>query len=305
MNVLVFCTTGTAAVSRLNLHQKLFSHPSFHFQEVNIGHLGDASVVDVDAALIRKSLKMARNLDEDAPVLVISDKIITHASAEKIRTVIDRALNVGDFDLLYLTKFMDRCQLMTKVEKQQETTLMRTLSPEGTDAILYTPEARDIVLGLRKMSNGQRFTIKTNLSHDLQQQIYNGNLKALCTMPNLFTYDVAMNSSTNQDFRKVNECQPVDLLPEYKSSSSGGVSVGSDGYKGTGLPISNLVWFIVITFVILIIGAAAYYIWPRNEKEVSDKPNCPAGMLDSDYGGGNNPMIGNHNGGDHSVYKLT
>lgn len=124
------------------------------------------------------------------------------------------ALQVPDFDLCYLAKWQDQCQKYVDATIGGEAiqpmgSIVRTQSPHGIQALLFTPRARRVALQEEPMRNGQMLGPSTQpLEAQLHSAIMTGNLRAICMVPNLLDYDIAY-AANNADFLKLNECEPV------------------------------------------------------------------------------------------------
>lgn len=169
------------------------------------------------------------------------------------------------YELCYLCKWLDMCQLYTKAEATEELgakqspSILRTRSPHGLQAVLFSPYGRDMVLGNVRMSNGAYFTLNKPLDKKLNEEIYAGNINALCTVPNLFDYDITLNAMTNQDYLKLNECVPVVLQPSSQGSSTYG----------------DIIWFVVIVILVLILAWIAVVLGPSLiNTSKSEDPSC-------------------------------
>jgi len=115
------------------------------------------------------------------------------------------------WDVAYLANYLDRCDLLKRVKKCEKGLIqwLRTFSPNGTQALLWSPRGRDIVLGRKKMRDGAYFNFSP-LSAQLNFNIENKNLIALTTNPNFFFFDIAF-AQVADDLLKLCECtQPIE-----------------------------------------------------------------------------------------------
>lgn len=121
-----------------------------------------------------------------------------------------------DFDICYLCKWMDRCDLYRdRVPLEGSSSIVSTSNPHGIQALLVTKRGREILLGERPMNNGEKFNLKLpgSLSDQLAKCIYEKNIEALCIVPNIIEFDV-MKATRNEDYNKLRECQdpPLDQI---------------------------------------------------------------------------------------------
>ena len=119
--------------------------------------------------------------------------------------------------------------------------VVKTQSPHGVQALLFTPGGRDVILGAKPMKNGDFFKARESLSKSLNVHIVKGDLDAFCVVPNLIAYDISL-ALEDRDYLKVNECAPV-LSLKVPGSSSVNIYVAA---------------LIIIILLILIIWAAVH-----------------------------------------------
>lgn len=120
------------------------------------------------------------------------------------------------WDIAYLADWLDKCELFEKVDKKSKDLIkwVKTKSPNGTQALLWSPRGRDIVLGKKCMKNGNYFPpLHTTLSNQLNINIENGNLRALTTTPYFFFFDVNL-AKTAYDLQKLCGCSEVEEVVE-------------------------------------------------------------------------------------------
>jgi hypothetical protein len=152
-------------------------------------------------------------------VLVIKDNSSTHITSQNMAEIIIAACQDKRWQVCYLNKWQDRCDLYTDktVLVGTSTVLARTYSPHGCQALLFSPEGRDIVLGETCLETGHHFEVKSSLSESLNEEISKGRLYATCFVPNLVSVDVI----SKQDYYKTQECKPVEPETPVVTSSGG------------------------------------------------------------------------------------
>jgi hypothetical protein len=253
--VIVVIIPGDAAVPRTDLIRKLFSDPLFKVVaiEPKVGNKtetpGLTSEQYYELCAVRAALLTAERLNSNAPCIVIKDTSVSVSNSNTITKVVKRSLAVDNFDLCYLCKWLDMCQLYNNVGHDgpdEKVALMKTKSPRGVQAILFSVNGRGIVLGQRNMANGQKLIIDSCLSDKLNEEIFNCNISAICTVPNVIEFDIALNATSNRDFSKINECVPVRLIEDAVTSSGG-----------------NLIGFLILVGLILLVAWALIRSGPR------------------------------------------
>lgn len=121
------------------------------------------------------------------------------------------------FDLMYLAKWADRCDLFKPVANvfNPTATLVETSSPQGLQAILISP------MGLLKLKTKLSQPIDYPVSVLLSHLVNKGKLKALTTTPNVMEFG-SQYATNSLDYLKSKECAdpPSDNgKPTPKSSN--------------------------------------------------------------------------------------
>jgi hypothetical protein len=170
--------------------------------------------------------------------LIIKDICLTNTSSRDIAEMITAACQDRSWQICYLNKWQDRCDLHTDRMNlvNSSTVLARTYSPNGCCALLFSPDGRDIILGEKAMTNNKELKFTTSLSTTLNREINQRNLIATCFVPNLFSIDPA----TVQNYEFCQECQ--------QSNNNG----SSGGYYG-GWLIIGLFIFVALLIALLCI----------------------------------------------------
>lgn len=163
---------------------------------------------------VLQALGYAQQNWPDKPTLIVKETSTSASSADVIAQRIGLALQVADFDLCYLAKWQDQCQKYVDATINGEPitplgSIVRTQSPHGIQALLFTPKARRILLQEEPMKNGKNFGSSNQpLEVQLNEAILAGNMRAICMVPNLLDYDITF-ATNNSDFLKLNECEAV------------------------------------------------------------------------------------------------
>jgi hypothetical protein len=235
--------------------ESLFTNPYFIVNKevfsppIGLQPTANMTVDDqIEAWNMQQALKSAREKYPNSPVLVIKDTSVSNTSSDKIASIIESVERVPNalYDLCYINRFNDQCQLYTrKIIIDKTTTLVSTQSPHGVQAIIYTPNGRDIVLGLKPMKNGKLFIIDHPLGSQLNAMIFQSNISASCIIPNLIEYNV-IDAISNTDYSKVQECSMV-FTPSQ-----------------TNVNTVSFFWFFIILVLLLLLGYAMIKIGPKS-----------------------------------------
>lgn len=240
--------------------RRIFSDPLFKVTElyrdtIPPGDYTGFTQEQIETAFfLNRALKLAKTESPNSHCIVIRDdsvSIINDSSflATKIRKVLDQK-----YDICYLCKWMDSCQMFTYVSDRKEVpALVKTRSPHGIQALLFSPMGRDRVLGIEPMENGRIMRNTLDVDGVLNEECFSSNLRSLAFTPNLFEYDISNNARRNGDFFKRNECADFSTLSP--NSGSGG----------------NLYIFILIVVITFLIAWAIITLSSRWQRRPETK----------------------------------
>lgn len=142
-------------------------------------------------------------------VIVVKENSVSNVSPNTLAELISN-INRREFQIAYLCKWQDRCDLYTnKTTVPDSTTLIvKTESPFGIQALLFTPSGRDIVINLKPTKS---------LSDTLNEIISENKISAITIVPNLLDFDIT-TATNNIDYLKVGECRQ----PPMQQNGQGG-----------------------------------------------------------------------------------
>lgn len=166
--VIVFILTDDIDSVNISRLSYLFSENLFEIKIVNIhlpdlpeddeyGKYGKKGWIDEDYYRISWVLKKCSQKYLNNHILIIRDSVITHSSPQIIEEKV-RNLLLRDFDICYLSKYQDRCDLYTNFERLDDNSMIaKTFYPGGLQAIMISPKCREILLANSQMKNGELF----------------------------------------------------------------------------------------------------------------------------------------------------
>lgn len=188
---------------------------------------------DEEAYRFRWCLRNSLERYPNSYTIVVKGSSVSSASPQKVAQTVMSAKQAEDWHICYLCKWQDQCQRHEEINPY----ISKTYSPWGAQALLFTPEGRDVFLGERRMENGEYFTCEENLSAALHNNIECGNIKAICVNPNLIFY-------SGSEYEKRNEC-----ASKQETQSS---------------PSFNGLWILL-----LIVAFVLFFLWLfRNRQQV-------------------------------------
>lgn len=219
MRTVVYILAQDPDSERTAMVERLFDNELFVVHVVNIAIPRDQRLTSgpgitanqaVEAYRVTWCLRDAKERYPDLSVAVIKDTSVSNADSTTIADIVNETLQQPGWHLCYLCKWHDRCDLYTnkKVLDGRSTIIAKSHSPHGVQAILFSVEGRDIILGARPLKNGQRFpeAITRPIGLLFNEAIMDGALDAVAVVPNLIEFDVNAARS-NADFAKLSECR--------------------------------------------------------------------------------------------------
>jgi hypothetical protein len=263
MRIPVYILPTNYPTTSNHLYNLFQQNPMFYVVNPSCYSCGVGPVDDEgEASQVIDALENAYVYYPDNYVLIIKDTSVTNSNAFEIGDLIDLAINLNyncykkdNWELCYMCRWLDRCDLYKEVAKVDGVTkIVRTYSPLGIQAILFSPKGRDVLLGRRKMKNKEYFTpIEPSLGDQINREISLGNISAVCTIPNVFDYNVIL-AKTELDLFKLSDCRLPGTETEEEDIPSAGV-----------VPFF---WFLSITVGVILI---AWFFYQFIAKDIGYK----------------------------------
>jgi hypothetical protein len=223
VNVHVYILSDDPASEKIHRLKKLFGHEVF-IVNVLSPRCDAKSELDCEYNRCLESLKDSYRNSPSDYTIVIKDTSISLANAETMADIVSTVINSGEFDICYLSKWHDRCDLYTNKTPIEGTNALiaKTQSPLGVQALLFSPSGRDIILRNKPMKNSKFFEMKANtdLGYHLNQETLKNNINSICIVPNLISFDVT-EAKSNADYAKSQECESPDNLEQSNIGTSG------------------------------------------------------------------------------------
>lgn len=178
-------------------------------------------------------------------LLFLRGNLLTAQSAQSLNTIL-QAINNSHADIIYLTRWLDRCDLAVPVADLLGTgaRLLSVKEPHGIVAVVVTPSGKAKLLGTTALPNGSTF--KLDDQYSLSQQITNlvatDQLEAQAVAPNLFIVNYIGTEGNELNYARTSECQVVD------DPQNGNANVTSHTW------IWCLIIILILVLVALLIG---------------------------------------------------
>jgi hypothetical protein len=184
---------------------------------------------------------------EESYTIICKDSAISACSAQTLYDYIERSIDLSRekgnaFDVLYLGKWMDKCDKYTNVRTIGEggVKLVDTISPNGILSMMFTPSGKEKFMKTFNPSTNpiMRATTKSpkTFGHHLNALISNkkGNkevFKATTFTPNVINFNV-LDRVNDKELIKTIECQEV---PSTKNN----ITKLAVGEKVPSMPMSK------------------------------------------------------------------
>lgn len=156
---------------------------------------------------------------------------------KRVKTALDRARQA---DLFFLCKWNDECDIYTSVSggdaSEGGSSLKWSKHPTSTQAIMYTPIARDMV-------RDSLLQARVPLSEYLNTNISQGKYMATVFVPNIIDFDINLATS-NRDYAKLNEC----ALPPPTT---------------TATTATTIIWLLFVIILVVLVAWALIQLAPK------------------------------------------
>lgn len=253
MEVVVFILTDRKDSPRANRVKSLFDHPAFSVNLVVIDepenlaphpHLTPEEVLEYYR--FHHCLKIAQQHHSASPVIIVKDSTVSQVSPTIMADRINSTLQHGHWDICYLARWLDRCDLHTEnlALGESATILAKAQSPHGTQALMLTPQGRDLLLEDKFFNHSEveavhHFGVHHNLDTLLNKAILHNQLRAVVFKPNLVSFDSTL-AVADADYVKSHDCLHQLAVAQQVASGSGSTA-------------SSFSWLWLILIVALII----------------------------------------------------
>lgn len=194
---------------------------------------------ELDFYRIKKCLETAAEKYPNNVVLILKDTSISDATPSVIADYVRDMIKVSDgkpgWDVAYLASWGDNCQLQKDITSTSSGyAIVQSFSPQGVQALLIKPSARDIILGRKPLPNGKMFTMNDSLSNTLNTLVKDGQIRPALAKPNLFNFDPEL-AKTEDDRLKAVRCAD-DASYQQDTTASG----------------NGWIWIVLIILIFLI-----------------------------------------------------
>lgn len=221
MEVIVYLLTSNPDSPRVQRVQALFNHQLFFPQVVVVAdplkspiHPGLTPEQSLEYYRVRWCLQNAMTEYPENPIIILKDTTVSNSSSETLAERISIALASGGWEVCYLCKWQDRCDLYSNKRPIDDSTslLVNTSNPHGFQSILFTPTGRD---KFHEACLNPTLPIDQTLTKLVQSEA----IVASTIVPNLMQYDLTAITA-NERYNRLSECQTPNFGSNCGSSSS-------------------------------------------------------------------------------------
>lgn len=162
---------------------------------------------------INSALRKSEKYHPSLHTIVIKDSSVCNVDADDLYSILKTSRKINNWDICYLCKWWDECDLyenikMTHINGSESIELVKTYSPHGLQALMFSPHGRNRFLGIMPMVDGDYFTpIDEPLDKKLNKYINDEKLNAITYSKNIFSFNPSMIKK-NEDLIKFTMCRP-------------------------------------------------------------------------------------------------
>lgn len=218
--------------------EHLFSNPHFLVKKVNVEQIPPKQKKSVLTELqwsenyrMRKALDFAAKRSADLPVLVVKDSSVSDLHPDAMWKRISTALQ-HETDFHFLTVWGDFCATSHMVNRENR--LIETRHPNSCQAVIYSPDARDLIRS-KLIDSRLPLPVLLNTHVDGTYPGLKEPLRATAFNPNIVHFDVSLSTSI-QDYHKLNHCAGPNSEDPSKSN------------------VNSMIWFLIIVGLMLVVS---------------------------------------------------
>jgi len=183
--------------------EAIFNSPNFIFNVMRIAIPDD--VEDVRGYQWKWCLNHSRNVYPTLPVVIINSNSLSNISNIDVTQLINKEVASPDWDMFFLSKWLDRCDQHYEEERYKALSIVKTQAAQGLQAILFTPTGRDIILGIIPSRRGVTLTDDGDFGGTVRNACFFNHIICKTTVPNVFVFDPS-TAIDNHDYLKLAEC---------------------------------------------------------------------------------------------------
>ncbi len=149
-------------------------------------------------------LNEARKSHPTHHLLLLKGDSTSNVNSDELKEIVNQ-IESSKYDIAYLSKWGDACEKydLEQAAKVGKSLLLKSHSPNGTQALVVSPQCRDKLLGLVSLGNNQKIQdYTTGLSDFFNDLIASSNLEALAIVPNAFNASI----DDLKSMQKLSEC---------------------------------------------------------------------------------------------------
>ena len=133
------------------------------------------------------------NLKDEELIIFLSEKCTTLLNTDQLNKFYENvSLLLKDYDIFYLTTYLDDCEKLENIKEIDDITIKRTFSPSGFDALVTT---KSKWLDIEYLLENQE---EKNIEDKMNTLISREKIKALTSWPRIFERKNNINYCRNE-----------------------------------------------------------------------------------------------------------
>uniref|UniRef100_A0A6C0BE01 Uncharacterized protein n=1 Tax=viral metagenome TaxID=1070528 RepID=A0A6C0BE01_9ZZZZ len=209
----------------------------------------DAKIIPVSVnsrdELIAYAIKTA---PKDSYILCAYGALLTALTSKSIYDALEYVISNIEFDAFYLTLYGDSCSFSSDEHTYDFMTIRRSISPHGTECILFSPEGVNKIVNTFDDHDGRGFDYHLN-NRGEKMLLYT-------SFPPLINVDLNKRDKDTQLVKgticreNINLERPIEISKRYNGNM-------------------NLFWFFLVVIFILFISAMLISFGPKNSSNLT------------------------------------
>ncbi len=218
---------------------------------------------DHDYNFVQNSIDQANiddsNSNRDSYSIFTQDSIVSTCRVQELYDAIEDVIESSpDFDIFYLSNYMDQCDKMTDIKSMTDSNkkIVTTVSPSpgSFSCILFSPSGKKKFNEYFKTNPVPKSTLssKKTLGNYLNLKTTSGDFKSITIVPPLIQFNI-FDRKNDRELNKVMLCSESESIKKKREITKN-VTKPDVKKETPGEYNLSFIWFIIIVIAILIIA---------------------------------------------------
>lgn len=195
-----YILTDTSIERSKQLSKTIFKDNRFEVIIPNFEYLPE-NTPGLETKKVLNILINSKRETPDKAVLIVKDTSTTVINTNELANKLSNVLETEKFDLFYLCRWLDDCKKNPVLENDHMISIAKTEFSQGMQAILFSVEGRDKTIDFLKLEDSQE------LGEILYNKISRKKLDAICSIPNIFEFDLTQSKNPKEETYKNTLCK--------------------------------------------------------------------------------------------------